>query len=339
MPKIHVLVRAALAAAFGGFAIGAQADLPEKFDAAEFAKPSVCPGPWRVANAKCVLDTEQVIKLSEDSCTASKLTFNKAKSVCEGPSSADPAPECKAIPGYAPKPVGQGSDLKCTYSRTIPVSSPGDYIGDCIVVQVPPEGSGLTSSKRYFVSAQKNLEGNDRELTLVDGRLSLFPTFGCRADGGQRLHTASASALMKGGALRQGYAYGFLTMPYKYFPSSKSFTSTAPIGGYLGWRAGQAGSGFTTAFAMTISSVKANTVDPTKLDANNRPTVTGSADVAALSGAAGVMFDILKSGTGKPFKAGIFIGKDRVSTDPTVEYKFNRKTWIAIQLGYDFTDN
>lgn len=152
-------------------------------------------------------------------------------------------------------------------------------------------------------------------------------------------HTVSAAALMEAGALRSGYAFGLLTMPYKYYPGEKSFVAGVPIGAYLGWRNGVAGSGSTFAAALTLGQVKADTVDPAQKDANGKPTVIGSADVAALSLALGVMYDLLKSPVGKPFKAGIFVGADVVSRDPTVSYRFNRKPWVAIQLGYDFTDN
>jgi hypothetical protein len=148
-----------------------------------------------------------------------------------------------------------------------------------------------------------------------------------------------ASQMNAVGATRFGYAYGFLTMPYKYFPSEKSFQVNVPIGAYMGWRWGAAGSGQTLAAAVTLSTVKANTVDPNTLDASGKPTVTGTTDVAALSIAAGIMFDVLKSPAGKPFKTGVFVGRDIVNQDPTIDYKFNRKNWIAVQIGYSFTDN
>ena len=52
-----------------------------------------------------------------------------------------------------------------------------------------------------------------------------------------------------------------------------------------------------------------------------------------------MMFDVLKSPAGKPFKAGLFVGVDRVSRSPSVSYAQNGKAWLALQIGYDFTDN
>jgi len=145
--------------------------------------------------------------------------------------------------------------------------------------------------------------------------------------------------MMSTGAGRYGWAYGALTMPYKYYPSDKSFVAGVPIGAYLGWRMGRAGSGVTLAGALTLSQVKAETVDPKVLDGDGKPTVTGTADVAALSAAVGVVFDVSKEPGTKAFKAGLFVGKDRITHSPTIDYKHSGKTWFAVQIGFDFTDN
>jgi hypothetical protein len=215
-------------------------------------------------------------------------------------------------------------------------SAPGDYVSDCFEIAAAPPGTTLKKDETYFVSGQKEIANDDRELTLVKGRIKWF--FGCKPVG-DPVQRIAASRLIESGAYRRGWAYGALTMPYKYFPGEKSFVVNAPIGAYLGWRDGQAGSGRTYALAVTLSSVKANVVDPNLLDAAGKPTVTGTADVAALSLAAGAMFDILKSPRGKPFKVGVFVGRDTVSRDPTIDYRYNRKNWVALQIGYDFTDN
>ena len=88
-----------------------------------------------------------------------------------------------------------------------------------------------------------------------------------------------------------------------------------------------------------VGSVTGETIDPNKLDASGQPTVTGTTQMAALSLAVGFVFDVAKDPKSRPFKAGVFIGRDSVNPGPTVRYEFNRKTWIAVQIGYDFTDN
>ncbi|MBI3777266.1 MAG: hypothetical protein HY273_17270 [Gammaproteobacteria bacterium] len=289
---------------------------------------------------KCVAVEEKIKLLDSASCTAANFNFDKKQKLCVAQSK-ELEIKCRPIPGYAPKISGTGKDAKCNFERTTPVSAPGDYIGDCFHIKAIPPDTALAEDKYYLVSGQKNVDANndDRELTLVSAENWWHWPPGCAAEIGGTQHQVLASQLIQAGASRRGYAYGFLTMPYKYFPGQKSFLINVPIGGYLGWRYGQAGSGTTLALAVTLGSVKANTVDPTKLDAAGKPTVTGTADVAAFSRAIGIIFDVLKSSKGKAFKAGVFVGRDIVNSDPTIDYRFNRKTWVAIQLGYDFTDS
>jgi hypothetical protein len=320
----------------------AQSALLDKFDPADLSKPEVCPDyyNYKKDSGECMADTNKINVLKEDDCKGPGLKLNVGGSppVCVVDNKKKPSPKCKSLPGYTSKITGTGVNAACSFERLILASAPGDYIGDCFHIKAVPPGTELEHGEYYFVSGQKTTASNDRELTLVSGEVRWIPPTGCHATGGPQ-HQVFASQLIEAGASRYGYAYGILTMPYKYFPSEKSFQVNVPIGGYLGYRYGQAGSGTTFALAVTLSSVKANTVDPTKLDAAGKPTVTGTADVTAISGAIGFMFDFLKSPNGSPFKAGVFIGKDIVSSDPNIDYRFNRKTWIAIQLGYDFTNN
>ena len=70
-------------------------------------------------------------------------------------------------------------------------------------------------------------------------------------------------------------------------------------------------------------------------DANGAVT---NPDLTAFTYAGGLIFDISK-GAARAFKAGVFWGKDVVGSDVANAYVHNRKNWIALQLGYDFTDN
>jgi len=318
------------------------AALPEIFAPSEYATPTECPAYYGInkRTGACDAISDKIKDLTKSECNSPGLKF-EAK--CVPDSEKPPVPACKAIFGYAANIIGAGANAQCSFERTNPTSAPGDYVGDCFEIKAVPDATKLESGKNYFVSSQKNLD-SDRELTLIPGNvgfsfdLNWDGSLGCTPTAGTQIRVM-ASKLHEAGASRKGYAYGFLTMPYKYFPSKKSFLVNVPIGAFLGWREGQAGSGYTYAVAITLSSVKANTVDPGKIDAAGKPSVTGTADVTALSYAAGLIFDILKSPTGKPFKAGVFVGRDVVNDEPSVEYGFNRKTWIAIQIGYDFTEN
>jgi hypothetical protein len=246
------------------------ANLPEKFDPAEFAEPNQCPATlFTFAEGKCKPVAAEVRKLKGDACTAAGFV-TAANGECSIPNEFKaPAPSCKAIAGRKATITGTDASARCSYENSVATSALGDYISDCFKVRAVPEGSGLVEGETYFVSGQRDADKDDKELSLLRGEISVLP-LGCRSKKGPLL-TARASQLIEGGASRYGYSYGFLTMPYKYFPKEKSFLVNAPIGAYLGWRAGQAGSGFTVAGALTLSSVKADVVDPKQLDANGNP--------------------------------------------------------------------
>lgn len=313
----------------------AHAQLGDTFSPAELVSPKCGDGTYWTfdpTSGNCLAVAETIGKLtSSESCTAAGFEFKSGK--CIQGSAKPPEPACT--------PVSQMSasikDKKCVYKRNQPSSAPGNFLGDCLGVLSSPKALGLKDRTTYIVTDQKG-DGDDKTLTLYEGYVSYFPTLGCKKAGGDEVQV-KASAVLATGASRRGYSYGVLTMPYKYFPGEKRFTSGAPIGAYLGWRTGQAGSGWTTAAAFTVGTVTGESVDPKTLDAEGKPTVTGSTQLAALSLAIGVVFDVVKDPKGRPFKAGIFVGKDAVNQSPTTQYAYNRKTWVAVQIGYDFTDN
>lgn len=306
----------------------------------ELAAPT-CPPPLLTFDSKtgaCVpADKDKVAALKEEACPKAngfafangKCTFDQAKA---------PAPACnKSVSNL----VYDADAKSCLLVTGQPSSSPGDYVSDCFKVVGVPEGSGLEAGKYYTVTNQRDEQDDDHLLSVVEGDLNWVPVpglFGCKATKGPK-RMVLASSLMDNGAQRFGWAYGALAMPYKYYPKSKTFVAGLPIGAYLGWRMGRAGSGVTLAAAMTLSQVKADTIDPKTLDMNGKPTVTGTTDVAALSGAIGLVFDVSKRPGLKAFKAGAFVGKDRINRSPTIDFKQQGQWWMALQLGFDFTDN
>lgn len=227
-------------------------------------------------------------------------------------------------------------------------SHSGDYLGDCFIVKsLPASETRLSVDGSYIVTRQGGTDPKQPQLTLVPAirwdTLGFFqeyvPGLSCRPDRSkQGPISLPASALVDAGALRMGWVHGILTMPYKYYPGSKKFEAGAPIGAYLGWRWGQPGAGLTLAGAVTIGSVKADTVDPQTPNAQGQPTVTGNTNATALSAAVGYVVDITRNETYNPFKVGIFVGKDFVNTSPNLVYEHNRKTWVALQIGFQFTD-
>jgi len=268
---------------------------------------------------------------------------DSTKKSCTKSAAEKPEPFCKEIHSYTYKLSGSAPNLSCQYERTtVSTSSQGDYIGDCFKLRAKVDGIP-NRNVDYFVTNQDSQNKESPSLTLVqagtDLRIPGWMSCSPAEAVDQPSVSVSANALANSGAIRRGFAYGFLTTPYKYYPSKKKFTTSVPIGAYLGWRRGQPGSSVTYALAATIGSVSADTIDPKVLDSNNKPTVTGSTDVAALSFATGIIFDILRSNSGSAFKAGILVGKDYINQSDSISYDLNKETWVAIQLGYDFTDN
>jgi hypothetical protein len=146
------------------------------------------------------------------------------------------------------------------------------------------------------------------------------------------LFDVKASELTGLGADRAGWAFGVLAVPFKYYSSGRAFGSGTSIGPYFGRRWGTPGSAYTFAVAATIGSVKGEVRDA---DDN----ITSTPDLQAFSLATGFMWDIAKAPEVRPFKLGVFVGADWVSSDRVVQFRQNRKPWIAFQIGFDFLDN
>ena len=274
-------------------------------------------------------DATAIRGLDENACEKNKEYLEWKDSSCKW--KGDIPAKCNPIHSYTAKITGNTDNAKCEYDRQDVLSSAaGDYIGDVFSLAAPIPN--LDVSKKYITTYQENTSKDDPTLTLVEADRVLWIFSPWRAKSGAHTDTVQANTLIKSGAGRQGYVYGVLTMPYKYSPSLKKFSAGIPIGPYLGWRKGQSGSAVTYATALTLGTVQAEV-----LDDNNK--ISGTTSVAALSFAVGAIFDVLKTPTGKSFKSGIFVGVDRINNDPKIRYEFGSKPWIAIQIGYDFTDN
>jgi hypothetical protein len=121
---------------------------------------------------------------------------------------------------------------------------------------------------------------------------------------------------------RLGPSYGALVVPYKYhFNGSKEFSGNSTIGSYLGLRIGKESLGF--AF-QPIGFVGAAVIPVTQSGTNSTQTFAG------FTYGGGFLFDIKDA-----FHAGIVLGFDQVS--PSANYKDNGKPWIAIEIGYAFS--
>jgi hypothetical protein len=270
-----------------------------------------------------------------------------------GDTDGDPAtflPSCKEMPGQHVDRVMEGSEARCEYRALAPeASARSDYLGDCFLIKSEVPDLPRRVSRHWIVTGQDNTKVDDPTLMLVpasDWGHSLFqetaqrimPLVGCtpRTSNVQPV-SVSAHVLQEHGAIRRGFVYGLLTTPYKFYRSDKKFEAGVPVGPYLGWRIGQSGFGGALVAAFTLGSVNGETVQADPADAS-KTQVIGKTNLMALSGAVGIVFDVTRNPSKKGIKAGILIGKDWVNEDPGVRYVHNRKSWLAVQIGYDLTD-
>ena len=226
---------------FAGF-LGHAAQAQTKQIALSEAENPVCGKPLKFDDktGSCTLPADQDLnKLDEKSCPGLPgFSFESDK--CKFDAKKAPAPTCDKVLANL---VYDATSKKCQLVVGQPTSGAGDYVGDCFKLVMSSSDGHLKAGSTYTVTGQQETSKDDRALTLVEGQMNWLPVpglFGCNAEKGPVL-TANASTLMEGGAKRYGWAYGVLTMPYKYYPGSKNFvTGLPPIGGYLGWRTGRA---------------------------------------------------------------------------------------------------
>jgi hypothetical protein len=288
-----------------------------------------CPANFDLVDGKCKADAQKVKSLGEGACNTPGLAYIASTKTCEVIENQAPVPKCAAT---EPPSAFDKALKQCVVQDDRPRSGLGDYVGDCFRVRAVPASAPAkpASGGIYAVVAQRAEGSTDKLLTLAetdDGG-----QWKCASKVGTTLIDLKASDLIAMGADRSGWAYGVLALPYKFHFDDKSFGSGVSIGPYFGRRWGTPGSAYTLAMAATIGSVKGEVRD----SAGN---VTSTPDLQAFSLALGYMYDIAKGSDTRPFKIGFFVGADVVGADNVVKYKHNKKPWLALQIGFDFTDN
>ena len=291
-----------------------------------------CPKPYDTVPVagKCTGDSAKLNdRTTRETCeTTIGLTFDENTKKCSFGSDS-PAPTCGAkLPDLVYK------DGACFVDRSTPRSSLGNYEGDYFhIVAVKKASADIPFAQNTWIKvlSQRKLGDQDVELTVVAVKRAPIP-FVHDKQIETEARTVRASDLAETGATRAGWTYGALALPFKYYSSSKRFTTNVSVGPYAGWRWGRPGSAVTIAATAAIGSVAGEV-----RDANDR--VTGTPQLLAFSTGAGVMWDISKAPGTKPFKVGIFAGKDRVSSDDSVKFRNDNKWWVSLQIGYQFTDN
>lgn len=298
---------------------------------AQAIKPT-CDSPYEYdAVAKACKPSDAFKDLKEPNCSKNKGTLVDDKCV---------APATEAMP----KPTCGDARLRykdeqCYWDDSTPRSAEGDYLGDCFTIRgvnqpIRDKGLAPLKGKDYrlvIVTGQTDIDdGKDRELSVVDA--SFYSKLWCLADGGAEVKKIKASDLVDAGASRRGWVYGMMAVPFKYYRSGAgSQTGNLSVGPYAGWRYARNGSGFTLAASAGLASLQGETRD----SANNiidRPQLVG------YTVAAGVLWDISKRPGTRPFQLGLVLGEDRVGRSNLSKFAQHGKTWVALQLGYQFTD-
>ena len=265
-------------------------------------------------------------------CAKLKGTFTEAKdgkpASCAPPKT--PAPTCNA-------PESRRISFKdgqCVLDVSTPTSDAGNYVGDCI----EPAGKipGAPNYKLLHVTEQSE----DRKTLYVvpaerPWKIFCKPLEVATDENGQVTNDSrwepvpiALSDVLRSGAKRTGWVYGMLALPFKYRPGNKSITNSVSVGPYLGARASMAGRAWTHAVTLGLTQIKASTPDGN--GGVNDTHVTG------FTFAYGLMFDVSKSA--KPFKSGVFVGVDQYSKLNGTKVAESGKWWLAVQIGYDFTD-
>ncbi len=290
-----------------------------------------CAAPFEAKAGACAADAEAVAKLGAEACKGRGLAFVGTPAKCFVVAEQVPLPVCA---GGAVASAFDAALKQCVAKDDTPRSAAGNYVGDCFTLVATPRPNplGFDTGEKFVVLSQRD-DGDDKLLAVAKAeRAGPWPMSYFCSTQGPELKALRASELNASGAERLGWTYGVLALPFKYYAKDRSFGSGVSLGPYVGRRSGAAGSAITFAAAATIGAVKGDVKDASG-------TVTGTPDLMAFSFALGWMYDISKAPGIKPFKIGLFVGQDRVSSDKAVSYKLNGQTWVAFQIGFDFTDN
>jgi hypothetical protein len=124
---------------------------------------------------------------------------------------------------------------------------------------------------------------------------------------------------------RYGLTYGALLVPFKYhLAGSREFTGNASLGGYLGYRHSSQAQGLEMKWVAFFGATNVSVSQTSNGQTSNL-------NLAGVTYGVGLIGNVKNA-----FQLGVIFGADRVSN--SAGYKENGKPWIAISLGYDFSN-
>lgn len=124
---------------------------------------------------------------------------------------------------------------------------------------------------------------------------------------------------------RSGHSYGALMVPFKYHVTgSRRFQGSGSVGPYAGYKmeSGKWGASLELVGFLGLSSVQVDRVQ------DGKPI---KEDLSAFSYGVGAIGRIREN-----FQVGVVLGADRVSKESM--YPDNGKAWIAVTIGYAFSN-
>jgi len=126
-------------------------------------------------------------------------------------------------------------------------------------------------------------------------------------------------------AVRRGWDFGTLVVPFKLQTSGKTSVQTsATLGGYLGYRFGW------DMFGIKFSPIAFAGLSEIPTQQVQKNGKTASQTVAGISYGAGIVATVKDS-----FNVGLVVGADHV--DSAQPYQFQDKPWVSLEIGYSFT--
>ena len=143
----------------------------------------------------------------------------------------------------------------------------------------------------------------------------------------------TADQLSKHDFYRQGFTWGGLVIPYKFYFKDKSIKSNSSIvgfAGYEGWFPGVSLSAVLAAGAGTTPSTSTSTT-ATSTTARLTPTIPSTATLVTYTVATGL---IMAFGDSKTVKAGLMFGRDYQGNASAFPYE--NKWWMALSIGAGF---
>ncbi len=249
----------------------------------------------------------------------------------QGPAPAPPAP-APAPPAAAATPapaviVGNSQD-----------NFQGDRVTFPVNMQVLVDPGDGTEPKKRCLKAGTKLRGIGKQDSTVNFVvISCNPWLGLlpdneppeqcpvMCDGDGKLDTGSTIQIAlpeveKHLPNRYGLAYGTLVVPFKFqLTGAHQFTGSATLGPYLGYRFD------TESYGLATTLAAFGGVSNIAVTKNN-----STSQIAGFGYGGGVLVEV-KGG----FQAGAVIGFDSVGSNQGFQY--NNKPWLAVELGYSFS--